>query len=94
MTRRLWGPALALALVCTLASCGGGEGGSDSEIAIGEYDSLTGTTATFGISTRNGIDMAIDSVNRAGGVLGPGQEEEDGGDAEARSRHGDEDDER
>jgi branched-chain amino acid transport system substrate-binding protein len=37
---------------------------------IGEYGSLTGTTATFGISTRNGIDMAIDSVNRAGGVLG------------------------
>jgi len=71
MTRRSWGPALALALVSTLASCGGGgEGGDTDEILIGEYGSLTGTTATFGISTRNGIDMAIDSINRAGGVLG------------------------
>ncbi|MGH9857877.1 MAG: ABC transporter substrate-binding protein, partial [Acidobacteriota bacterium] len=37
---------------------------------IGEYGSLTGTTATFGISTRNGIDLAIDEVNKAGGILG------------------------
>jgi len=39
-------------------------------IKIGEYGSLTGTTATFGISTKNGIDMAIQKVNQAGGVLG------------------------
>src|SRR5919106_379805 len=42
----------------------------ESEIVIGEYGSLTGTTATFGISTRNGIDLAIDEVNQAGGLLG------------------------
>ncbi|MBI4478910.1 MAG: ABC transporter substrate-binding protein [Acidobacteria bacterium] len=41
-----------------------------NEIVIGEYGSLTGTTATFGISTKNGIDLAIDEVNKAGGVLG------------------------
>jgi branched-chain amino acid transport system substrate-binding protein len=41
-----------------------------NEIVIGEYGSLTGTTATFGISTKNGIDMAIDEVNQAGGLLG------------------------
>ena len=41
-----------------------------SEIVIGEYGSLTGTTATFGISTKNGIDMAVDDANNAGGVLG------------------------
>jgi branched-chain amino acid transport system substrate-binding protein len=73
MMRRSWGPALTLALVCSLVACGGGEGGGaggEGEIVIGEYGSLTGTTATFGISTRNGIDMAIDSINRAGGVLG------------------------
>src|SRR3990172_8273959 len=39
-------------------------------IKIGEYGSLTGTTATFGISTKNGIDMTIQKVNQAGGVLG------------------------
>src|SRR5688572_30964503 len=41
-----------------------------NEIVIGEFGSLTGTTATFGISTRNGIDLAIDEVNAAGGILG------------------------
>jgi branched-chain amino acid transport system substrate-binding protein len=40
------------------------------EIVIGEYGALTGTNATFGISTKNGIDLAVDVVNKAGGVLG------------------------
>lgn len=41
-----------------------------AEILIGEYGAFTGATATFGISTRNGIDLAVDAVNRGGGVLG------------------------
>lgn len=41
-----------------------------SEIVIGQYGSLTGTTATFGISTRNGVQMATDEVNKSGGLLG------------------------
>lgn len=40
------------------------------EIRIGEYGSLTGGTATFGTSTHEGILLALDEVNRAGGVLG------------------------
>jgi branched-chain amino acid transport system substrate-binding protein len=39
-------------------------------IRVGEYGSLTGDKATFGISTKNGIDMAVDETNAAGGVLG------------------------
>ncbi|MBW3629338.1 MAG: ABC transporter substrate-binding protein [Gemmatimonadetes bacterium] len=53
-----------------ITSCSGGGGDAANEILIGEYGSLTGTTATFGISTKNGIDLAIDEVNAAGGVLG------------------------
>ncbi len=41
-----------------------------NEILIGEYGSLTGTTANFGMSVKNGIDMAVDEVNAGGGVLG------------------------
>ena len=37
-------------------------------ILLGEVGSLTGSEATFGISTRNGIQMAIDEVNATGGV--------------------------
>jgi branched-chain amino acid transport system substrate-binding protein len=65
-----------LALLCVvgalaLGSCTGAKSDSNtSEIVIGEFGSLTGTTATFGISTKNGIDMAVDEINKAGGVLG------------------------
>jgi branched-chain amino acid transport system substrate-binding protein len=73
MKRRTW--AIALPLVCafTLVSCGGEAGGgaaASDEIVIGEYGSLTGPQATFGLSTKNGVDMAIAEVNAAGGVLG------------------------
>ena len=39
-------------------------------IKIGEYASLTGKEATFGISSHEGTLMAIEEVNAAGGVLG------------------------
>ena len=59
---------LSIAALLTATSCGSST--NSSEIVIGEYGSLTGTAATFGTSSRNGIDMAIDEVNKAGGVLG------------------------
>jgi len=63
------GVAGALCLVALLtAHCG--KRGTGDEIVIGEYGSLTGTTATFGQSTDNGIKMAFDEINAAGGVLG------------------------
>jgi branched-chain amino acid transport system substrate-binding protein len=40
------------------------------EIVIGEYGSLTGAEATFGVSTHNGIMLALDEINGAGGVNG------------------------
>src|SRR6266498_1882959 len=46
------------------------KGGGGNEIVIGEYGSLTGTTATFGQSTDNGIKLAFDEINAAGGLLG------------------------
>jgi branched-chain amino acid transport system substrate-binding protein len=69
MKRTVWLLALCLLGTGALVSCSQGAGG-ENEIVIGEFGSLTGTTATFGISSKNGIDMAIDSINKAGGVLG------------------------
>jgi branched-chain amino acid transport system substrate-binding protein len=40
------------------------------EIVIGEYGSLTGKNAVFGQGTHHGIQMAVDEVNAAGGILG------------------------
>lgn len=39
-------------------------------IKIGEYGSLTGSEATFGVSTHNGIMLAVNEVNQQGGING------------------------
>ena len=41
-----------------------------NEILVGEYGSMTGSESTFGVSTHKGILMALDEVNKAGGVKG------------------------
>jgi len=43
---------------------------SGGDILIGEYGSLTGPQATFGTSTHNAIQLAVDEINTAGGVNG------------------------
>ena len=60
--------ALLLLLLLALA-CNKG-GGGDNVILIGNFGSMTGAEATFGISTRDGIQLAVDEVNAAGGLLG------------------------
>jgi branched-chain amino acid transport system substrate-binding protein len=42
---------------------------NEEEILVGEFAALTGTTATFGIATHEGIQFAVDERNAAGGVL-------------------------
>jgi branched-chain amino acid transport system substrate-binding protein len=39
-------------------------------IVVGAYLSMTGGEAEFGVSTRNGIQIAIDELNARGGLLG------------------------
>jgi branched-chain amino acid transport system substrate-binding protein len=58
------------------AGCNGGGGETSgsgvigNEIPVGHYASITGSEATFGISTDNGIKLAIKERNAAGGVKG------------------------
>lgn len=74
--RRVLGlsPALtAGVLLVVVSGCdrgGGGGGGSGTEIVVGHYASMTGSEATFGVSTDNGIKLAIAERNAAGGVKG------------------------
>jgi branched-chain amino acid transport system substrate-binding protein len=44
--------------------------GADNKVRIGVFMSTTGTTANFGISSVNGIKMAADEINAAGGING------------------------
>lgn len=42
----------------------------ENVILVGEFGSLTGDQATFGISTNKGIKMAFDEINEKGGIKG------------------------
>jgi len=55
--------SLVMSFACNNA--GGGD-----KVRIGVFMSLTGSTANFGISSTNGIKMAADEVNSAGGING------------------------
>ncbi|HUF16447.1 MAG TPA: ABC transporter substrate-binding protein [Thermoanaerobaculia bacterium] len=78
MKRRIFFALLTLSILSlALFSCapresttGVSAGAAGNEIRVGEYGSLTGSTATFGQSTHNGIVLALDEVNAAGGING------------------------
>ncbi|HET6327966.1 MAG TPA: ABC transporter substrate-binding protein [Planctomycetaceae bacterium] len=61
--------AIAL-LALAIAGCSHSGAESADEIRIGHYASLTGSQATFGQSTDNGIRLAVDAVNQSGGLHG------------------------
>ncbi len=74
-----WSVAVASVLLITSGcnkpadeTAGGGSGGSQNSepIKVGQFASLTGKEATFGISSDEGTTMAIEEINAAGGVLG------------------------
>jgi branched-chain amino acid transport system substrate-binding protein len=63
---------LAAVLLAGAAAC---ERKSDSatdtggDIVIGMYGSLTGDGGSFGLSSKDGTELAVDEINAAGGVL-------------------------
>ena len=61
--------SLFLTLSCERKG-GPGAGGKSGPIVVGCYGDLTGRTSNFGQSTRNGVEMAADEINRAGGIYG------------------------
>lgn len=71
---------LALASLCALgfifsAGCTKTENSKtpppeSNDILVGEFGSMTGGDATFGISTHEGIEMAFEEINAAGGIKG------------------------
>jgi branched-chain amino acid transport system substrate-binding protein len=59
--------SFALISFCIISGC---NRSSENEIIIGEYGSLTGSEATFGISSSNGLKLAVEETNNTGGLLG------------------------
>jgi branched-chain amino acid transport system substrate-binding protein len=80
MTHRSWFGPFALAGALFLTAAAGtigcerkpGTGGAEStgDIVVGMYGSLTGDGASFGQSSREGTELAVDEVNGGGGLLG------------------------
>src|ERR1700677_3615337 len=64
---RLFGIQLAIVLALAIGSAAAY---SQEEIPVGEFASLTGGNASFGVSSHQGTQLAIDEINAAGGVLG------------------------
>jgi branched-chain amino acid transport system substrate-binding protein len=58
------GASLAFVLAC------GGDERAANAIVVGHVASMTGDTATFGRSADQGMRMALEKINAAGGVLG------------------------
>jgi branched-chain amino acid transport system substrate-binding protein len=73
MRLRLLGSLIVTALALAGAACErrpGAATDSGGEIVIGMYGSLTGDGASFGISSKEGHELAIEEINNAGGLLG------------------------
>jgi branched-chain amino acid transport system substrate-binding protein len=83
MDRRRWMGAAAGLIVLSAAGCdtkaGGGSSGADpkpgggagsTEWKVGAFLSLSGPDAQFGTDTKEGIDLGVDEVNKAGGERG------------------------
>src|SRR5215217_7990109 len=65
--RSFW---VAVVVVACVAALSATPARAADEIVIGHFGSMTGGTATFGISTDEGARLAVDEINGAGGVLG------------------------
>jgi branched-chain amino acid transport system substrate-binding protein len=60
---------LSFLTFCVVLAVAGSAFAQDT-IKIGEFGSLTGDNASFGTSQNNGVQMAVEEINAAGGVLG------------------------
>lgn len=68
---RLAGALLGTALLGSVfAGCGGGSEADSDVIKIGANFELTGNVANYGSATMEGLQLAIDEANAAGGVNG------------------------
>ena len=61
---------IASIVIASLLSACNPQGSGGDKVRIGVFMSTTGSTANFGISSVNGIKMAADEMNAAGGING------------------------
>ncbi len=67
ISRRGVGAFAILALTAGLVSCSKAK---SDEIVVGAFLSLSGSDSAFGIDTKNGMELALNEQNAAGGIKG------------------------
>lgn len=64
--------AVLLCFLAVMAGCGGGGGDKKAAgtLLVGMVNPFTGDSATYGISHKNGFELAREEINKAGGIKG------------------------
>lgn len=65
--------ALIVVFLVVVAGCGGGgapAADKKAKLTIAMVNPLTGDAATYGVSHKNGLELALAEINKAGGVKG------------------------
>lgn len=69
--KKVLAAVLALVIVFSFAACGNnGKKGDSKAILIGSTGPLTGDASSYGISVKNGAELAVKEINEAGGLNG------------------------
>ena len=61
--------AIMIGAAILFTACAGGKKNTET-IKIGGLAPLTGSLAIYGVTTTNGVNLAIDEINKSGGILG------------------------
>lgn len=75
MNKKLSVLIAALLTMSVLAGCSSATGSKSDKIKVGLNYELSGGVATYGQSLTGGIELALEEINKAGGVLGKQLEE-------------------
>lgn len=69
---RLFTLLLVVVLTIVVAGCGGGSSpsGGKAALTIAMVNPLSGDAATYGVSHKNGVELAKEEINKAGGIKG------------------------
>ncbi len=68
--KKIFAVALALVLCLSLCACGKKNNEEADVIKLGGIGPLTGSYANYGVSVKNGADIAVAEINEAGGIDG------------------------
>lgn len=61
---------MAVLMVLAMAACGGNDTPDATTVKIGGIGPLTGAYANYGLSEKNGAELAVKEINEAGGIAG------------------------